>query len=310
MTTHLIRQLIDKSILEDPGMNRGFEFRMSMAGDCQRKMDYDAQIGKPRPSITSAMRMLTGEPFHVFWRELLGKIYPGDFMFAEDELILTFEVDGENLSVPGHPDGYIKSLNAVVEVKSSSDSTFKMIEKNQVPLGAHYEQANIYAETLGAEWILFIYHNRNDGQYTLFLAPYSDRLAQSTVAKWAQVWRNRKLKAISARPYFDATGTPCFFCDHRERCYEGFGLEVKAFKTQETLDPALTAFAERYLHSRSTKLAHTKLEDQVKDQIAKWMFENKLNQIRVPELCDLNLKVGKNDNALVSIKPLNEEVTE
>lgn len=301
MTDSLTKKIND-FVVSMPEMNRGFEIRMSTAGECVRKMDIEAQNGKPPVDAPTAFRLLTGEPIHQFWREILTRVFPGDYMYAEDELILDFEVDGVQIKVPGHLDGFIKSLNAVVEVKSVSESTFKMVKNQDHPLGSHYEQGNIYAETIVADLILFIYHNRNSGEYVLFLSPHSSAMAQNTVAKWATVIRNKLSGVVSVRPYHDATSSPCFFCPHRVSCYENYNDEISKMAGTETSDGEFIDLAQAYVFSRRMKLDHTKLEDQVKTKISAWMFDKKLNDVRIADVGAISLKAGKNNNPLVSIK--------
>lgn len=301
MTDSLTKKIND-FVVSMPEMNRGFEIRMSTAGECVRKMDIEAQNGKPPVDAPTAFRLLTGEPIHQFWREILTRVFPDDYMYAEDELILDFEVDGVQVKVPGHLDGFIKSLNAVVEVKSVSESTFKMVKNQDHPLGSHYEQGNIYAEAIEAHSILFIYHNRNSGEYCLFLSPHSDAMAQGTITKWATVIRNRSAGVTSTRPYHDATGSPCFYCPHKISCYEGYTDQIKNMSATEIKDPKVTDMAQAYVFSRRMKLDHTKHEETVKAAIAAYMFENKFNDMRIPDVGAISLKAGKNNNPLISIK--------
>lgn len=301
-----LRDKITSHILNSPEMNRGFEFRMSMAGDCQRKMDYDLQLGKPKVEIDTAHRLLTGEPIHDYWRKLLEKVLPNDYMFAEDELELTFEVDGETIVVKGHMDGFIESLNAIVEVKSVGMTTFRLVaETNKWPLPAHYEQGNMYAETKGASQILYIYHHRDSGAYQCFLVPHSAQMAQATVAKWASVIQNKKKGVISDRPYHDASGSPCSYCHWRDKCYEGFAGEVQRFKPQTTSDPTLKDIAVQYLATRRSRLEQEKSETQFKSELAEFLFEKQLNSLVIEGIGEVTMKVGRHNNPIINIKETN-----
>lgn len=301
-----IKSLIEKGALARPDMQRPFEIRMSTAGFCQRQMELMALKGKPEVDADTAMRLLIGEPIHAFWREHLESVFPNDFYYAEDELKLSFEVDGETITVTGHPDGYIRSLNALVEVKSVSEHTFQKIQTEQLPLSSHYEQANIYAEVLDARRILFIYHNRNSGAFEIIEAPHVHQLAQTTVAKWAQVHRNVRAGIVSDRPYHDATVAPCSFCHYRDDCYKDFSGQVKGFERNATTHLEAVGLTGRYMHHREQRLFYEKLEKRVKDELARYMFKHKQQQLLVnigeKPFADITLTVGKNNNPLINIK--------
>ena len=301
-----IRSRIETAALARPDMNRPFELRMSTAGFCPRQMELMALKGKPAVDADTAMRLLIGEPIHDFWRKHLEQVFPDDFYYAEDELKLTFEVDNETVTVTGHADGYIRSLNAVVEVKSVSEHTFQKIQGEQLPLPSHYEQANIYAETLSAGRILFIYHCRNSGAFEIIEAPHVHQLAQTTVAKWAAVYRNIRSGIISDRPYHDATIAPCSFCPFRDDCYRDFSGQVKGFERTATTDLEAVGMTGRYLHHREQRLFYEKLEKKVKDELASYMFKHQHQQMLInigdKPFADITLTVGKNNNPLINIK--------
>lgn len=306
-----IKTAIDKHVVESPNNNRGFELRMSAAGDCVRKLEYDSQLGREVPNAASAFRMGMGEPIHAMWRELLGGLYPNDFEFAEDEVQVDFEVDGEKIVVPGHADGTLRFLDAVVEVKGTSDSTFHLVKNSMKPLPAHMEQANVYAYAHSKKGILFIYQNRDSGEYLLLLELFSELLLMSTIEKWSTVVRNRKrfnasgeLK-LSERPYQDATCSPCFFCSWKNDCYVGYAESVAKMGAAEAKDPEILSLSSRYALARRGKLDNEKFEETAKTDIALWMLDKKLNTVKTPEGLIL-LKVGKNNSPLVSLKPAKE----
>lgn len=300
-----LRQQIDQAILGDPQFNGPFEIRMSTAGFCPRLMDYLMQVGRKPVSLEHATRMLIGEPLHEFWRRILTKVYEDDYHRVEEEV--TLQVGGH--VVYGHPDGVIQSLNAVVEVKSVSEATFYMVERQGHPIASHYEQGNIYAKATGCEWIVFLYINRNSGGYTVLVAPFSASLAEETWRKWAGRWENhaRFVKdgnlVLAPRPYADATGSPCFFCEYQAECYAGFKDEVEGMDSGVVLDDEVNSMATDYRSTRELRLKTEKVEEQLKDRIAEYMTGQRLNRMAIPYVGSFHLKVGKNNNPLVNFKP-------
>src|SRR5690606_33477427 len=119
--------------------------RFSKLGECPRLLDYEMQRGRSPISFEQAMRMHAGTYLGHMWRDIMTGALGADFVGAEEELKVTLEVDGETHVMPGHPDGEIISLDAIWELKSVSDSTYKMVEGQGHALPQHYLQGNGYA---------------------------------------------------------------------------------------------------------------------------------------------------------------------
>jgi hypothetical protein len=301
-----VREKIESGVLAREDMNRPFEFRMSTAGFCQRQMEIMILQGKPPFEIGTAMRLLLGEPIHQFWREHLTAIYGADFQHAEAELELVIDVDGTPLVVKGHADGYLKSIDSVVEVKSVSSASFLKLQNQGVPYPAHYEQANIYAKALGATRILFIYHCRDSGAFELMAATYDEALATKTCEKWANVYRNTRAGIVSPRAYENAVSTPCCYCPFNSECYEGYSEAVSKYKRIAIQDANAIEMATKYLTHREQRLVSEKLEDSIKTELARYMTAAQVNEMQVDidgqAFADVTLKIGKNNNPLVNIK--------
>lgn len=297
-----IQEKIEKSILDSDDFNRGFEFRMSMAGDCILKMCRDAQEGKKKPAIENALRMGIGHPIHNYWRAIFDEAFNDDFEFAEDLITLEIEVDGEIIKVPGHPDGSLLSADAAVEFKSVSDSTYTLVYNRGKPLEAHGDQANIYAHVLKKKNILYVYCNRDNGQFLMFWEEYSKERAEKVLNKWITAARHNAAKTLPARPYQDATGSPCFFCDWKESCYKDFAQQVSKMGARKISDDTHIKDVNQYADVRLNKLKSEKQEEEIKTAIALWMIDNNLNQTETPAGI-ITLKIGTKNNPLISIKP-------
>lgn len=297
-----IQERIEKSILDSDDFNRGFEFRMSMAGDCVLKICRDAQDGKKKPAINNALRMGIGHPIHNYWRDIFEKAFGEEFEFAEKLIELEIHAAGETIKIPGHADGAIRSLDAAVEFKSVSDSTFTLVQNNGRPLPAHGDQANLYAHVIKKSKVLYVYCNRDSGEFLMFLEDYSLERAQSVIRKWTVAIEHNKNKSLPERPYHDATASPCFFCDWRESCYAGFADQVSKMGAQEVTEPRYVFTASQYSEARIAKLLSEKLEDEAKSSLAVWMIDHNLNQAKT-EFGVITLKIGVKNNPLISIKP-------
>lgn len=300
----MIQDLIDrvsKQVVLD--MTSVFEIRMSTAGECIRKMDYESQLGKGIPSVQSAFRLATGEPIHDFWRKILEKVYGPDFHAVETEVIIPIQTSDGEVIVKGHPDGALASLRAVLEVKSVSSSTFTLVKNNNRPLEAHRAQGNVYVRALGMSRCVFIYHSRDNGEFLVLVEEFDQALFDKTILKWVRVYENKKLGIISDRPYIDATGSPCFFCDFKERCYRGYAETVDGYSKKSAVDePEFNRLAEVYSGVRKSKLASEKAEENVKQDLAVWMLDKSINQARDLAGREILLKIGSKNNPLISIK--------
>jgi hypothetical protein len=298
-----LQQKIDSHIMSLPEFRRPFEIRMSTAGFCPKMMSYGLANQEPRAvGLQQAMRMLTGEPIHAFYRAILTEIFGDDYQKAEEEVSITFD----GMTVKGHPDGFISSINAVVEVKSVSEHTFKMVQNQDSPLEAHRMQANIYAKALCAGSVLFIYHNRNDGNYLVLLVPYSEELAEKTIGNWRMALSSLRSGTELVRPYHDATASPCFYCDYKDKCYEGFKEQVASGENAKATDPDVIEIGEAFRNVRRLRLTHEKTEEAQKAALSKIMIEKRIQAAKF-DWGHVEIKVGKNNNPLVSIKE-NKEV--
>lgn len=296
-----IQSKIDTHVLAMPDFHRPFAIRMSTAGFCPRMMVYAFEEGKRTVSLESAMRLLTGEPIHDFYRKTMKEIYGDNFIGAEEEITLQIDVDNDWLNVPGHPDGMLKAENHIAEVKTVSDNTFTMVKNQGAPLNDHREQGNIYAHALKCDGVLFIYHNRDSGEYMVLVAPYSEDLARQTEQKWSYVERCRRAGLIPPRPYHDATAAPCWYCDHKTKCYEGYADSIAKGQAQTLEDMAAKDVATSYRLVRQGRLNLEKEEEGLKSELAKLMIERGLNVARL-EWGEVTLKAGKNNNPIVGLK--------
>lgn len=303
MEINAIRSKIDSTILSHPDFHRGPEIRFSGAGDCVLKIVRDHLDGKGETAIDGALRMEMGTPLHEWWQDILQKSFPDDFALHEFEVQVT--VRGQ--TILGHFDGFLNSIKAVVEIKTVSESTFYLVKNAMKPLAPHLEQTNAYAGAFSnvretpVENLLFLYQNRNTGEYLMLIEPYNPDAYQATLTKWDQAIQAIGMKVYPVRPYNDATCSPCWFCSHKERCYEGYAEQVAAMGAKEVDDQEILTHSKAYSVARSEKLRFEKLEDVEKTNVAAWMLDANLNEIKTPE-GKITLKVGKNNSPLISIK--------
>jgi len=178
-----------------------------------------------------------------------------------------------------------------------------MVKEQGTPVAAHYEQANMYAAAKRSENILFIYQNRNDGQFYLMLVPYSAGLYDASISKWKTIFMNKVDGVISDRPHIDPTSFPCSYCEYRERCYEGYDKQIDAgSKGLVVQDPVMVAMAKAFAETRRTRLTTEKMESSLKEDLLKAMIQNQMKSGVVPEVGTFEVKLGSKQNPLLGFK--------
>lgn len=298
MTELEIQQKIDHAVLSRPDMAQSsrVELRMSAVGDCPRLLDYKLQHGRSEASLASAMRLLTGEPIHEFYRRTLADAFGDDFQMAEAEI--SFDI-GIGSPIVGHCDGLLNSLGYIVEVKTVGEATYSLVKTRGAPLSQHLDQGNFYCGSLNQKAILFIYHNRNSGEYLTYVVPFSKETFDRTVEKLRAAREREARKVMIDRPYHNPTESPCFYCDFKTECYKNFDGEIASGDTRPA-EGVLLEKIRSFLSMRKERLAVSKAEDQAKSEIMSSMIANKLKAVTADSF-KLELSVGKNNNPLLKI---------
>lgn len=301
MEAQLIQTKINQylSSLPDYGP-REYKLRMSGAGECPRLQDYLFRDGVGSVEPEHIMRMHTGTYLHTMWRDIKAGALGSDYYGCEEEIKM--ELNG--VDVLGHPDGIYRSLNAVDEFKSVSNSTYEMIRKNDVPIPAHYEQANTYAGVLGCTAMLIHYFNKDNGQSTFMYTPFNPILFDMTKIKFITRLENKERGVIEARPYSDQSASPCWYCPKKEECYSGFSSEVQSLP-RATFNPETETELFRLVNetslARKTRLDCEKKETDNKLNISKLLLNLGVNACDIGQF-SVELKIGKNNNPLIKIE--------
>jgi hypothetical protein len=236
------------------------------------------------------------------WREIFEKLFPNDFNNAEQEITY---VDGD-LTITGHPDGQINSLDCVYELKSVSDNSFNMVVNNAQPMPMHYEQANMYSYVLKRSQILFHYFNKNNSESYFCVVPASIDVAKNTIEKFKQRQVNEASKTIADRPYTDPTASPCWFCKYNLECYSTYKAEVTAM-TVAQLDDHVDAGILRHTNMawtmRTKRLESEKAEDNAKAAIADALIKRGIKAANI-NAYSIEIKLGSKNNPITSIKEI------
>lgn len=275
--------------------NKDFELRMSNAGMCPRLIDYSLRDGVDEPDAQQSLRMSRGRAIHNMWQPMLHDIYGDGFKYSEQELQVPI---GEYV-MTGHPDGYIEEYDALYELKSIGTNTYRMVENQDHPIPAHFEQANLYAHVLKASNCMIHYFDPGTCDSLWFLVPYSFEAAKRTIDKFEQAYERHEKGMMLKRPYVDPTESPCWFCYKKGDCYKGWGTEVD--QMQESQAETQEDLWMQDIHDTARRrLRHEKDEKVLKKQLAESMLKREVSSIQAGNY-KASVKLGKNGNPLVKV---------
>lgn len=243
--------------------------RASSSGQCPRRLDYDGIFGAPPLKAEEWMRFETGHKLHEMWTDVFTKAYGSDFASVNEEIVIHTPKGRE---IIGHPDGRIVSERTTVEFKNCSKAVFEMVTRNQKPLDEHLAQANLYCHAFGDLKFIILYYDRNGSQYMVFTLDYDVGLATFTLETFDLAYENRESKRVSPRPYADKTGAPCFYCPHRDRCYEGFEQDVSRADSGLLLDKEVLELTKKYWESRELRLDTEKRESAIMNGLIREVY--------------------------------------
>jgi hypothetical protein len=280
------------------------EIRMSSAGDCARKLEYDYAVGPGPISLESYLRMEIGTMVHATLTSLFAVAYGDSFHSVDRNLTLTTP---KGLIVPGHPDGVLEldDKKILIEFKSCSDATFQKISNENKPLDAHLEQATCYALAMDLKWCSVIYMNRESVEFRPFVFETVNEIAHAVLDKFDRVHENSKTKTIGSRPYSDMSDSPCWYCHHKAECYKDFKAEISGNPKKILDDTFLWAMARDADAARTTRLQSDKIEQELRAKLGDIL--NRSHQVSEAVLkgspsYGVKLAVGKNNNLLTTIK--------
>lgn len=273
------------------------EIRMSMAGDCARKVTMDFVHGVPAIDFQNYMRMESGHALHEMFHGLMRSAFGEDY--AEE---IECKLVASDYEIIGHCDGVVRSLDCVVEFKSVSDSTFMMIKKMGKPLDQHIAQANLYAFGLNRPNILIVYFNKDNGIFEEFFFERDENLRDEVFKKVQRIMASVRERKTLPREYNDATESPCWYCPHVDKCYEGYKESVESLASKDIEDTEFQSIALMAASHRKSRLESEKREAATKAAVGDAMLNKfKVNQTRVGDFRFI-VKVGKNNNMIVDIK--------
>lgn len=294
--------LLDRDDYKDSPDKAGL--RASRVGDCPRLLDYRLQDTLAPLRFNNAIRMERGTWLHLMWTELMSDSLGSDFSYGQE---FSFPLNSGD-PITGHPDGYIKSLSAIWELKTVSASTFTMIKQNDSPIISHFLQSNLYCLGMSQEaevsQSLIHYFNVDNGESLFLPCPYDESIANDGIEMFNQRLANKEKGLIAERPYSDPSASPCWYCPAKDKCYDGWVSEVKNMTTT-VLDIAehseLHSNVQDCTTSRAMRLASDKAEKGFKEKVSSYLLSRQIKAAKLGEF-SIDIKLGTKGNPLVTIK--------
>lgn len=281
------------------------DLRMSVAGECQRKLEYQTLLGPKAIDVTSFLRMETGSYLGKMMADLCMMAMPKDFINPERELRLVTPAGTE---IIGHQDAEVLSLDATLDFKWVSDSTFQMLKNQNAPLDTNVSQINLYSMANGHKYNLLVYINRETYEFLEFYFEADPLFAASILHKIDMVNENRKAKTLSPRQYTDKSDSPCWYCPYKEECYTGFAQEIeKMAEAVSVSDPQARDLAMTSFNARRQRLAYEKEEENSRTKLGALLHGLGIKQASItPDergvAFSVDIKAGKKDNLICTVR--------
>jgi CRISPR/Cas system-associated exonuclease Cas4 (RecB family) len=144
-------------------------------------------------------------------------VIPDGFEYQE---VLCKDVES---NIEGHADIIIRAgdgLNPedfiVIDFKTINSKGFEDLSE---PKHEHSIQVIIYMHILKIGWAIVFYEDKNNQNIKEFRLQYSPKAAEEIFSTARRLGEILKAGKIPPRPYSDATGYECRYCDFRKTCW-------------------------------------------------------------------------------------------
>ena len=205
-------------------LRRPYQARLSSAGKCVRALSYHRRgvaETDPTPAVVG-LRFEVGDALHGY---LDAKLRTLGLPVEHRERRIEIRTH-TGLVITGHFDRSI-GRTTVLDYKSASDASFRMMVRQNAPLADHLSQVNGYVHACQLTPDLRQYTHGlivafNKDTQDLWVSPpieHNPELARATVAKFEEVERHAAAGTLPERPYSTSTEYPCRTCQWRRQCW-------------------------------------------------------------------------------------------
>lgn len=172
----------------------------------------------------------------------LMKVKPTNFHPIDEQLLLTFDVghfwhkyiqmhlwwagmidvepdvDIPEWKIYGHADGVFKPpyKRMVLEIKTMDTNLFSRLTE---PMAYHVKQATIYAKGLDAEFIVFVYIDKNKGKRKMFIVPPNEDMWREIKSYSFEVQKAKRANKAPKRVCGDEFSERAMSCPYRDHCF-------------------------------------------------------------------------------------------
>jgi hypothetical protein len=193
----------------------------SFESECKRKLWYDIKgeeySDKTKSKIDAGLMKIfdIGTMWHSYIQAMLykaGVLNRSEVKVKSKELCISGECDGEL-------DGefFSKEEDVALEVKTINVFGFQKLKKEMKPLDKHIYQANVYAGVKKYSHILFLYINKDSGEFLEFMVPFDEALFNKTKGQMEEIVNAKVPPERICKTEFDTAAIGCPFAT---KCFE------------------------------------------------------------------------------------------
>lgn len=205
-------------------------FHPSALGVCQRALwlsNFKAPIShRPKEDeLRSYLIFEIGTAIHVVIQNLCKR---AGIMVRPEAVI-----KDERRKIIGHADGIlrIQENEYILEIKSINSRGFTLLGKS--PQMAHKQQAHAYMKSLGLDWAIILYYDKDRSQLKEYVVQFDPEF----YLKHCKQRIRKYFRHVTERTLPDREGEspgkfPCSFCAHADICYSQGPLKKFVRKVQ------------------------------------------------------------------------------
>lgn len=262
-------------------------FRMSEAGDCQRKIQYKL-IGTESSDAIGDRAFLVFHQGNEIHTEIKRLLYNADWRISRQEKPVEINMDG--LKIVGHIDGYISKIKKILEIKTINRFSFEKILKEKEPTKETLGQLQLYLYAAAQEKItnegLLLYVCKDTMRMQEIPVFLDLNIVNQVIEKFYTIQSSIKNNQIIERPFTNPKEQwQCSYCQYQTLCWQDY-IDSNELK-QETVE--LSQYKNEFQKWNELKEKQKEIEKEIDEY--KSLFEK--------ELINNNAKMGVVDGYVI-----------
>ena len=225
-------ELFNKALIKDTIKNKRDKNNLSPtdAFRCKRQILYQLLGIENEDYIISNPQLMNifqnGNYSHKKFQEIMKEYYKNVEVEKRLELPIKFEKNGKQFEflLTGYIDLILEKKNkqkAIIELKTHKD--WLINGRNYLPREKieHKGQVMLYMYATGIKEAYIVYENKNTNELKEFKIEYNQRVVDSILDDFKEVWFYFKEQKIPEREdKYNETKYPCSYCPFKKICYK------------------------------------------------------------------------------------------